>query len=287
MLRVNEFQFYELAIAVHPLTQAMADAKYSEVWLDWSNAASRLNSIFNERSLEFCLGSANDLYAAIGNVVPHEFPDAIKKYQDLVKTPPEPELGWGLVHPIAQAAIRFETILAAELSNSDTYWVSPKATHKTSMLLRSARSILPESILQRVPEAADDFDEAGRCWLFDNYTAVGFHLMRATDAVMRRYYRTTVGVEPKLKFRNWGAYVKNLRNCPRADQKIVNFLDQIRDNYRNPILHPEQNLTADDAQILFGVCVSVISMMALAIQEITKKGELLPLTENPALPDNV
>ena len=57
--------------------------------------------------------------------------------------------------------------------------------------------------------------------------------MRATDAVMRRYYRTTVGVEPKLKFRNWGAYVKNLRNCPRADQKIVNFLDQIRDNYRN------------------------------------------------------
>jgi hypothetical protein len=66
---------------------------------------------------------------------------------------------------------------------------------------------VPDSIIKLIPEAAVDFDEAGRCWLFDTYTAVGFHLMRATDAVMRSYYRAAVGVEPKVKFRNWGAYI--------------------------------------------------------------------------------
>ncbi len=281
MLSVNEFQFYELAIAIHPLTEAQIEAKYKEVWMQWRHAATALSGIFQQRQLEFCFAAANELYGAIGNVVPQDFGEALKKWQSLPD--PEPEIGWALVNPIRQAASKFETILAAELSNSDTYWISPKGTHKTSMLFRSARSVLPDSIIKVVPEAASDFDEAGRCWLFDTYTAVGFHLMRATDAVMRRYYRAAVGIEPKTKFRNWGAYIKVFRNCPQADKKIVDFLDQIKEAYRNPILHPEQNLTADDAQILFGVCVSVISMMARGIEDLTSKGGLLPLTATSAL----
>jgi hypothetical protein len=284
MQRVNEFQFYELAIAIHPLTEANGNAKYSDVWLDWTTAAEKLGAIFGQRSLEFCLDAANDLYRAIGQVVPHEFPEAIKKLQELPQ--PEPEIGWGAVHPIAQAANRFETILSAELSNSDTYWVSPKATHKTSMLMKSARALLPKSIIDAVPEAASDFDEAGRCWLFDTHTAVGFHLMRATDAVMRKYYKIAVGKEPKPKFRNWGAYIKVLRTCPDADMRIVDFLDQIKEAYRNPILHPEQNLSAEDAQILFGVCVSAVSMMARGIEDLTRKAGLLPLAA-PELPESV
>lgn len=282
MLKVNEFQFYDLAVFVHPLTEANVEAKYSEIWLNWSSAAEKLESIFKQRALEFCLESANELYNAIGNVVPHDFQAAVEKLNG-IKTP-EQALGWPVIYPVVTAAQRFETLLGAELANSDTYWVSPKGTHKTSMLLRSARSILPASVLERVPEAALDFDEAGRCWLFDNYTAVAFHLMRATDAVMRSYYRAAVGVEPKVKFRNWGAYIKHFRMCPLADQKIVNFLDQIRENYRNPILHPEQNLTADDAQILFGVCASAVSMMAVGLDALTNRGASLPLTPDPQMP---
>jgi hypothetical protein len=87
MQRVNEFQFYELAIAIHPLTEAKGDAKYSGVWLDWSMAGDKLSAIFGQRSLEFCLDAANDLYRALGWVVPHDFQEAIKKLQEL----PQPE----------------------------------------------------------------------------------------------------------------------------------------------------------------------------------------------------
>jgi hypothetical protein len=282
MIRVNEFQFYELAISIHPLTTIDDESKYSDVWLDLNRSAQTLNQLFQERSLEFCFAAASELYGAVGNVVPHDFGKAIEKLTD--RGDPESPLGWGAVQPIRLAASKFETILAAELNNSDTYWISPKGTHKTSMLLKSAHSMLPGAIAEHVPGAAMDFDEAGRCWLLDAYTAAGFHLMRATDSVMRAYYRAAIGIEPKMKFRNWGAYIKEFRKCAVADQKIIDFLAQVKENYRNPILHPELNLTADDAQILFGVSVSAISMMVRGIQELSVKGGTLPLTQTPILP---
>jgi hypothetical protein len=115
----------------------------------------------------------------------------------------------------------------------------------------------------------------------------GYSIMRAIDAVMRSYYRAVVGVEPKKKFRNWGAYISRLKTCPAADPKIIDFLGQIKESYRNPVLHPEQNLSADDAQILFGVAISVISMMGHAIERLTAKGGTLPLTQNAELTDSV
>jgi hypothetical protein len=46
MLKVNEFQLYELAIAVHPLTTVSDDTKYSQIWLDWYNGRLALAGIF-------------------------------------------------------------------------------------------------------------------------------------------------------------------------------------------------------------------------------------------------
>jgi len=272
MQRINEFQLYELAIAVHPLTLIQESAKYSEVWLDWRTAGIALQNIFKQRALEFCFQAANELYAAIEVVVPSDLDKAIEKYQALPK--PEEPLGWGPIYPIREAAQKFETVLSAELSNSDTYWISPKGTHKTSMLLQYAHLELPSLILTEVPEASADFDEAGKCLLFDTPTAVGFHLLRATEAVIRKYYAIVTGVEPKKKFRNWGAYLKKLNQCG-ANSKITGYLDHIRENYRNPILHPEVTLTADDAQVLFGVCVSAIVLMATELKTLTAKGGTL------------
>ena len=147
--------------------------------------------------------------------------------------------------------------------------------------------MLPAYVVDIVPAAATDFDEAGRCWLLDAHTATGFHLMRATDAVMRAYYRAVVGVEPKKQFRNWGAYIKEFRRCINADQKVVDFLHQVKENYRNPILHPELDLTADDAQELFGVSISAISMMARGIQALNQKGQSLPFDVRKELSDAV
>jgi hypothetical protein len=275
MERINEFQLYELAISIHPLTQADQDTLYSVVWYDWWKAAEALEGIFRRRALEFCTPSANELYAAINAVVARDMSQAIQTLNAL--SDPESPIGWR-AFAVREAANKFETILSAELSASDTYWISPKGTHKTSVLMSSASLFLPTSTIAESKFAADDFNEAGRCWLFDNYTAAGFHLMRGTETLIRKYYKAATGIEPAIKFRNWGAYLKNLEKCPQADMKIVSFLRQIKDNYRNPILHPEENLTSERVQILFGVCSAAASMLAEGIGKLTATGEQLSLT---------
>jgi hypothetical protein len=266
--KVNEFQLYELAIAVHPLTAVTEQTKYSQIWLDWYNARAALATLFQQRALEVCYATANELYSAIDSVVPRDFSEAAQKFQNVPS--PEPPLEWSQRYAIKTAADKFETILSAELSNSDTYWISPKGTHKTSMLLQNAHLELPASVIRDMPEVIADFDQAGKCLLFDNNTAVGFHLLRATESVIRRYYKTLTGIEPKAKFRNWGSYIKKL-NDHGASKKITQNLEHIRENYRNPILHPEENLSADEAQVLFGVCVSAIFLMANEISSLTVK----------------
>lgn len=281
MLRVNEFQLYELATHIHPLTEVSHEAKYSEVWFSWYGAQQALRDLFNQRALEVCWGIANELYAALRDVVPDNFDEAIAKVPADAAT--EQPIGWPAAR-VKTAAEKFETVISAELSNSDTYWISPKGTHKTSTLLQSAHLELPAFIIKSMPEVKTDFDEAGRCLLFDTSTAVGFHLLRATERVIREYYKVVTGVEPKTKFRNWGAYIKTLGAC-KANPKILNHLDHMRENYRNPILHPEVNLTADEAQVLLGVCVSAIFLMASEIKTLTAKSAVpLPFPTPPSTP---
>jgi hypothetical protein len=277
VLRVNEFQLYELAVHIHPLTTVDREAKYSEVWFAWFQAKEALQNLFKLRSLEVCFAIANELYAALGNIVPQRFEDALAKVP--ADQSAEEPLGWE-VQNIKTAAEKFETVIAAELSNSDTYWISPKGTHKTSTLLQFAHLELPPSVIKEIPEVKADFDEAGKCLLFDTSTAVAFHLMRATEVVIRKYYKAVTGVEPKDKFRNWGAYIKRLRERG-ANPKITGFLDHIRENYRNPILHPTVTLSAEEAQILFGICVSAIVMMASEMKSVG--GPSLPFPATGAL----
>ena len=281
--KVNEFQLYELATHIHPLTWVDNNSKYSVNWYTWYQAMKSLQDLFKQRSLEVCFSVADELYRAINEIVPASFDDAIGKVPTGDDLTNEAGIGWQ-ANTIKKAADKFETVLSAELTNSDTYWISPKGTHKTSMLLQYAHMALPTSVVTEMPEVKTDFDEAGKCLLFDNSTAVGFHLLRATELVIRKYYKAVTGVEPKTKFRNWGAYIKRLREhkgTHKADSKILSHLEHVRESYRNPILHPEVNLTPDEAQVLFGVCVSAIFLMANDIKAIAitaKSATPLPFT---------
>lgn len=280
MLRVNEFQLYELANHIHPLTLANHETKYSDVWFGWFQAREALQTLFKQRALEMCFGIANELYAAIDAIVPSDFDKAVEKLPaDAIAEQP---IGW-LANRVKNCAERFETVISAELSNADTYWVSPKGAYKTSMLLQFAHLSLPEQVFSAMPEVIQDFDEAGKCLLFDMPTATGFHLLRATEAVIRKYYKIVVGTEPPVKFRNWGAYTRNMRKCDTKNEKVLTCIDQIRVHYRNPILHPQDNLSPEDAQVLFGLCVSAITLMSDEIKALSAKSTNLQFIASPLI----
>jgi hypothetical protein len=70
-----------------------------------------------------------------------------------------------------------------------------------------------------------------------------------------------VGTLPKPKARAWGVYIKNLKDVPHVDGKVVTLLEQIKDLYRNPIIHPEARLEMKEALSLIGIAESATSAM--------------------------
>lgn len=272
VIRVSEFQLYQLAIQIHPLTELKDELTYNDVWYEWFDARSALNEIFKQRVLEFSRQAAIKLHNAITAIVPEDFVEAVDKISEQVSGN---DIGLGLIAQIRDAAKEFETILHTELDNADTYFILPKGTHKTSVLMFEAHRELPSYVTKDIPEVVEDFNEAGKCMLLNSGTASAFHLLRATETVIRKYLEILTGKSVAAKTRNWGAYIKLLNDCGARPQ-ITGILQHIKETYRNPILHPEVLLKPDDAPVLFGLCVSAIIVMANEIKNLSAKG--MPLT---------
>ncbi len=49
--------------------------------------------------------------------------------------------------------------------------------------------------------------------------------------------------------------------------KVLSCLQQIKDLHRNPLMHPEETLTLEEAISLFGICQSAISAMLKEIPD--------------------
>jgi hypothetical protein len=172
---------------------------------------------------------------------------------------------------IVQAARDFETVLANELPGLATYIVSSKGIYSTNDLVVNAEEHIPESLRPLLPkQALKDFNEAGKCLAFEVATASAFHMFRAVESVMEEYFKVVhsngKSFEDAGSSRNWGAYIKTM-NDAGADSKITVLLDHIREEYRNPITHPNENLDSDEAFGLFGVSASAITQMLRAISE--------------------
>lgn len=284
MQRVNEFVFYELAIKVHQLTELDPNSypKYSQVWWSWSQARDAIDEIYRQRPLNFTTPVALRLYNAISVVVPKEWQDMVDKLprrqeEPAKQTEDEPAIEYWAVSEIRDAAKEFETVLRTECQIMDTYFVSKKGTHSTKDLVENAHYQVPEPSRSKLPDQTKaDFDQAGKCIAFDVPTAAAFHLLRGTEAVIRKYYDLIVPGPKKapLKMRNWGTYIK-LLNSHGADANITLLLTHLKDVYRNPVLHPEENYSDERAQVLLGVCISAVVLMETEIQRIAAKGGML------------
>jgi hypothetical protein len=190
------------------------------------------------------------------------------------------------VRNIAEArklAIQLQLLLASELNRQPIYHVFPKRAYDINILIQDATKLFSESVRKDLSkEAIRDIAEAGRCLAFELPTAAAFHLMRAAEAIIREYYALIVGELPKVKHRNWGAYIKHLRE-KSADEKIMAALEQIKDLHRNPILHPELQLELEEVVSLVGIIESVMSAMMIEIQKL-KQARGISLAPPPPSP---
>jgi hypothetical protein len=184
---------------------------------------------------------------------------------------------------LTQTIKEFEIVIANELPGLATYIVSSKGIYSTNELIVNAEEHIPESLRPLLPlQALKDFNEAGKCLAFEVATASAFHMFRAVESVMEEYFKIVLSggksFEDVGASRNWGAYIKAM-NDAGANSKITVLLNHIREEYRNPVTHPNETLDIEQAFGLFGVSASAITQMLRAIAEKKKSQSInLPAT---------
>jgi hypothetical protein len=165
---------------------------------------------------------------------------------------------------LRQNVRKLRLTLDSELLQKKAFVVSPKRWDVDKLLTEPSALFAPElyASLESIPQF--DFAEACRCIAFERPTAAAFHLMRGTEAVLRTYYCRVVR-QKRLseKDRTWGAMVEALRKRSKPPPKaLLDELDNIRFNYRNPTQHPDATYDIHGAQDLLGLCIAVVNQIA-------------------------
>ncbi len=168
------------------------------------------------------------------------------------------------VQRLRTALNELQIVLRAELSQLDTYFVSQVSIFSTRDLVDNTEELFTSDVRAYLSDRArHDIRQAGKCLAFGLHDAAAFHVLKATEEVMRAYAELLSGRPLEVRSRSWGDYIRILRDAG-ADSKIAEYLDYIRKNHRNPILHPDAHLTKDESVALFNAATNAIVPMVQA-----------------------
>jgi len=270
MDKINLPFFYQLGTQLNPLTKMKAEPQNRiAIYVAGFTARNNVTVLLNwTGGLKVCRASAQAFIAAMDGVQKWV---TSAKVEDYTKPNPITDLTF---QQVIDKAKTFETVLSEELLTLSAYSASQKGIYSTSDLIERAANAFPSSVLQKLSaDTVREVTEAGKCLAFDVATASGFHMLRATEEVLHEYYVVVYKPEKKDKLDNWGAYIAALYKLTgdesNADveiknhiKKVLALLQQIKDQNRNLIMHPEVVLTPDEAFSLFEVTKGAIMTMA-------------------------
>jgi hypothetical protein len=171
------------------------------------------------------------------------------------------------------SARNFESVFRLDAARMAVFAVPKKGIYQTSDLIEQAEQHLPASLAHLLPEQAKvDIAAAGKCLALDVSTASAFHTWRSLETVFGAYHVALTGktFEEAKVSRNWGKYIEALTKAG-VDAKITGNLDHIREHYRNPCMHPNENASEDEAFSLFGIGISAITQVLQAIAALQPK----------------
>jgi len=263
--------FYQLGSQLHPLTEFNLQAS-TRVDLIIEGLSVKTTTLFVLNSfsaLTVCRAAGEKFLSAIDNA-----------YKWLRDTPSEK---WKEPDSSADTTFRqiitkakdFETILTADLGTLVTYHATQKGIYDTAALVGRAENILPVPMLNRInEEVVTEIRESGKCLAFDCATASGFHIMRATEMVMHKYYIYIFNPESDKRLHDWGKYIAKFETVEdSAVKEVVVMLRQIKDQHRNLIMHPEIILSPNEAFTLFEIAKAAIITMADQLPEGKEKAD--------------
>ena len=175
----------------------------------------------------------------------------------------EDKIGDDLASKIRMELEIIEKVIFPESCIKKIYLL-PNRRYNTEYLLDAPDKLLAKGVFQKLDAIAQhDIKSSCRCLLFGEATASAFHILRATESVLKQYYFHHRR-KNRLNKPMWSNMVEQLRAKTRnkPPETLLNALDLIGSAYRNPTQHPETIYEIDGAQDLFGVCIDVIGKMS-------------------------
>ncbi len=156
-----------------------------------------------------------------------------------------------------------EQVVFAESAIKKIYTI-PSRRYNVKYLLNTPDKLFKDGHYSALSDLAKlDIASSARCIVFGEATASAFHILRATEDTLKKYYLLH-RKQKRLQKPMWANMVDQLKakKNNRPSKALLDSLDMVRGNYRNPTQHPEAIYNIDTAQDLFGVCIDVLGKMA-------------------------
>lgn len=292
MDRINQFAFYELGRQLQSLKELSGDVPVLDAVFKLFDAHTGLGKLLKGDPMPLGISRAT------AEALDKDIDEVVEKFcltrdgegkplwpDD--KKPPIPSWRWGF---LVRAIETFETVFSEEMREATTYFVPRRGSFHTPALVDSADQCFPKEIAGAIPEKTKaDWRAAGRCLAFNLLSAAGFHIARAVEATLESYYQAYSG-KSGVTLDNWGQYLQHLETIqqtgvsPAPSDRTLAELRQMKDDFRNPIIHPRVVLDECDAKILFNNGESLIIGMAQEIAALSKGAQLVLIPSTGSQP---
>lgn len=213
-------------------------------------------------SLEWFLNEVLERLDSLNLQVTSEAASKLKEISGRVDSmPDDATVDEALGREVTEACNQIDVTLDAELKLRRAFVVTPQR-YSAHHLLEEPWDLFGAGTWERLPDiAVFDFIEACRAVAFGLATASAFHLMRCVEAMLREYYCTIVK-RNRVKLW-WGPMVQHLRQRRDAPPRaILDHMDNIRVNFRNPTQHPDARYESEEAQDLLALSIDAVNRMA-------------------------
>lgn len=279
MERINQFDLYDLGKKLTSLAAYTGDVAPNSLIFDFWEAEAALESLLSgrPRTLGVSHAAGQDLLGRVKKIKSDYFTVVNAKGEREFRFPDAnaaliPE--WRM-NGYRAALGTFETVFSAEMREAAAYVVPSRGIFHTPALVDHAQDAFTTEVMPYIPEKTKaDWQAAGRCLAFNLLSASGFHVARAVEGTLEVYYQLFAN-KPGATLHGWNNYVGELEKiaaanprptpCPLA--KTLAELKQMKDDYRNPIMHPRAVLGETDARMLFANGESLIMAMAMEIKD--------------------
>jgi hypothetical protein len=187
--------------------------------------------------------------------------DLLRQIKDASATQPNDIIPEAFRHTLWNELVAFQNVFQTECNQLPLFLVQARRGWDPIVLSEFAEFVLPGLTWSSLSAAEKrDIQAAGRCLAFEVPTAAVFHLYRFLESRVLKY-TVLFGATLKDSDRNLGNYIKILESNG-VDTRITTMLTHIKNEYRNPAIHPGVFFDGDAASVQMALVVSVAHLMS-------------------------